>query len=341
MSQGQAVMSGSFAPASNSPDFAMTNGGGAVRQMLQEKLSSTVFAAHGDNLVRSVAGKDLTVAYLQKEGFESPLFVADKADLDLKVPATRDCGVSYIRAAVGSRRCVDAVDCDTRKATSMTMKDWQRYFEQGKDRTNVLNVISLEFSGTKLDAQVVSPRIVRQIDWIDKAWPRHLKELQVETTNCPEDMMYPKVQKYCVMSAERAFTDFHIDCGGSSAWYHVLSGKKIFWLIPPTDDNLQLYEDWVLAGGGNGGKSDGGNHPPAFFGDRVSACGRLEVGAGQTVFVPGGWIHAVYAAQDTIMFGGNFLHSFNIEKQLVAAHIEEITHMPSKFRFPFFTEILW
>ncbi len=41
------------------------------------------------------------------------------------------------------------------------------------------------------------------------------------------------------------------------------------------------------------------------------------------------------------MFGGNFLHSFGIEKQLQVAHIEEVTHVPSKFRFPFFTELLW
>ncbi len=67
-----------------------------------------------------------------------------------------------------------------------------RYFSSAS-RTAVLNVLSLEFSGTKLDSQVGSPRIVRQIDWIDKAWPRHLKDLQVETTNNPEDMMYPKV----------------------------------------------------------------------------------------------------------------------------------------------------
>ena len=64
------------------------------------------------------------------------------------------------------------------------------------------NIISLEFSNTKLDNQVTAPRIVRQIDWIDKVWPRHLKEMQVEATNSIEDMMYPKVQKYCLMSVQ-------------------------------------------------------------------------------------------------------------------------------------------
>ena len=58
------------------------------------------------------------------------------------------------------------------------------------------------------------------------------------------------------------------------------------------------------------------------------------------------------------MFGGNFLHSFAIEKQLRIAQIEELTKVPTKYRFavefslflcdmlswcrfPFFTELLW
>lgn len=58
-------------------------------------------------------------------------------------------------------------------------------------------------------------------------WPRHLKEAQTEATNVLEDMMYPKVQKYCLMSVRGCYTDFHIDFGGTSVWYHVLRGKKV------------------------------------------------------------------------------------------------------------------
>lgn len=32
----------------------------------------------------------------------------------------------------------------------------------------------------------------------------------------------PKVQKYCLMSTQNSYTDFHVDFGGSSVWYHVL-----------------------------------------------------------------------------------------------------------------------
>ena len=105
----------------------------------------------------------------------------------------------------------------------MTMKEWHKYYETpAPQRRDLYNVISLEFSNTKLDNQVTAPRIVRQIDWIDKVWPRHLKEMQVEATNSIEDMMYPKIQKYCLMSVQGCWTDFHIDLGGTSVWYHIL-----------------------------------------------------------------------------------------------------------------------
>ena len=38
-----------------------------------------------------------------------------------------------------------------------------------------------------------------------------------------------------------------------------------------------------------------------------------------------GWIHAVHAPVVSLVFGGNFLHSFNISGQLAVADIEETT----------------
>ena len=39
--------------------------------------------------------------------------------------------------------------------------------------------------------------------------------------------MYPKVQKYCLMSVKGCYTDFHVDFGGTSVWYHILKGAKV------------------------------------------------------------------------------------------------------------------
>ena len=39
----------------------------------------------------------------------------------------------------------------------------------------------------------------------------------------------PYVQKYCLMGVKDCYTDFHIDFGGTSVWYHVLR-VRIFLL---------------------------------------------------------------------------------------------------------------
>ena len=82
---------------------------------------------------------------------------------------------------VGPRRMLDVMDCSTQLAFQMPMKEWEEYyFEEEKKRT--LNVISLEFSSTKLDSMVEAPKVIRQIDWVDNVWPRHLKEYQTEVS---------------------------------------------------------------------------------------------------------------------------------------------------------------
>lgn len=42
-----------------------------------------------------------------------------------------------------------------------------------------------------------------------------------------------------------------------------------------------------------------------------------------------GWIHAVYTPVDSMVFGGNFLHSFNIPMQLNICNIEDRTRVGS------------
>jgi len=49
------------------------------------------------------------------------------------------------------------------------------------------------------------------------------------------------------MSVADSYTDFHVDFGGSSVWYHVLRGEKIFFLIRPTVANLASFENWYLS----------------------------------------------------------------------------------------------
>lgn len=113
--------------------------------------------------------------------------------LGMKMPP-KSFTVDDVKASVGSRRILDVMNVETQKDDTMTMKDWCTYYNN-PHRSELLNVISLEFSHTKLENFVDSPKIVKQMDWVDLVWPRHLKKLQKEGTNALHEMKYPKVQK--------------------------------------------------------------------------------------------------------------------------------------------------
>ncbi|KAM9817815.1 lysine-specific demethylase 2A-like isoform 2-T2 [Syngnathus typhle] len=295
---------------------------------LEEKVSSQRF--NSDRIIR-MQGKDLTYEFIQRGGLRDPIIFEKIDGLGLKMPDP-SFSVSDVKMFVGSRRMIDVMDVSTQKGTEMSMAQWTRYYESpSSQRDRLFNVISLEFSHTKLENLVKRPSTLDLIDWVDNMWPRHLKERQKDSTNSICDMQYPKVQKYCLMSVEGCYTDFHIDFGGTSVWYHVLRGSKVFWLIPPTTQNLELYEHWVLSG----------KQGDIFLGDRASDCQRIELRQGCTFIIPSGWIHAVYTRIDSIVFGGNFLHSFNIPMQLNICNIEDRTRVPVKFRHPFFYEMCW
>lgn len=304
-------------------------GDGLRKFDLQHQIKTDRFDQIRDKHLQEYPGDEISLRLIQRHGFEKPILVKKPDGLDLRVPP-KSFLVRDVRNYVGHQRIIDVMDVRTQKNIEMSMKDWCKYYES-KDRDRLLNVISLEFSHTKLDELVEAPLIVRLMDWVDLVWPKFLKQSQTESTNTITKMMYPKVQKYCLMSVKGSYTDFHIDFGGTSVWYHILKGKKIFWMVPPTELNLQIFEEWTLSG----------MQQDVFFGDTVEECFRVELAAGNTFFIPSGWIHAVYTLEDSLVFGGNFLHSFGIENQLKVSKIEDATKVPIKFRYPFYTEILW
>lgn len=62
-------------------------------------------------------------------------------------------------STIGARRIVDVFEVNTQQASEMTMQHWVKYFT-AEERTEILNVISLEFSHTRLEELVESPYVV-------------------------------------------------------------------------------------------------------------------------------------------------------------------------------------
>ena len=112
-------------------------------------------------------------------------------------------------------------------------------------------------------------------------------------------------------------------------WYHVLSGGKVFYVLPPTENNYAAFEAWSRSA------HQSSTLLPEFVGG-ASTLERIELSAGDTLIIPGGWIHAVLTPRDSVVFGGNFLHggSTAVDTMLRVARLEDALGVPAEARFP-------
>lgn len=269
------------------------------------------------SFVKEVRGTDLTEKWARATGMKQPVIIRkrDSKGFGLRVP--KGLTVRDVANTLGGDEPVEVMRvADQTNAPGWTLNKWADYFEFG-ERDTVYNVISLEFSHTALADSVTRPSLVRQLDLVDRIWPRNADK--------------PKVSLYCLMSVKGCYTDFHVDFGGSSVFYHVLRGSKTFMLVPPKKTYLAAYEKWCQSP----------DQQKVFFGDLVGECYQVDLHENDNLIIPSGWIHAVYTPSDSLIIGGNFLTSLNFDKQTELALIEKRTRVPRKFRFPRFQRVLW
>uniref|UniRef100_A0AAY4CYZ0 Lysine (K)-specific demethylase 7Ab n=1 Tax=Denticeps clupeoides TaxID=299321 RepID=A0AAY4CYZ0_9TELE len=268
-----------------------------------------------DEIVVRMQGSQVTPQYLERQGFSYPIMVPDLDGLGLKLPPP-SFSVEDVEQYVGGSKVIDVIDVARQADSKMKLGEFVKYYYK-PERPKVLNVISLEFSDTKMANLVVVPDVAQKMSWVENYWP--------------DDSFFPKpfVQKYCLMGVKDSYTDFHVDFGGTSVWYHVLWVNVFF--INPTEANLALYEAW----------SSSFSQSEVFFGEKVDKCYKCVVQQGTTLLIPTGWIHAVLTSQDCMAFGGNFLHNLNICMQLRCYEMERRLKTPDLFKFPYFEAICW
>jgi F-box/leucine-rich repeat protein 10/11 len=254
-----------------------------------------------------------------EERFAYEMMPDDGQDmLDMVIP--EDLTVRRVCELYGPQEKVPVIDVKAQEGEDRkwTMAKWADYYEQQGEKP-VRNVISLEVSKSRLGRLIRRPRVVRDLDLQDSVWRDDDKKAP------------PAVQFYCLMSVADCYTDFHIDFGGSSVYYHIVKGKKVFFFIPPTKQNLKKYEDWCL--------SPKQGHE--FLGHQVKECYRVDLFPGDTMLIPSGWIHAVWTPDDSLVIGGNFLTRIHYSMQIKVLEIEKNTKVAAMFRYPFFQKIMW
>lgn len=239
-----------------------------------------------------------------------------------------DMTIFDVADIIGHDTPVEVIDVASQSSSkaSWTIAEWAEYFDTPKEKKKkTLNVISLEVTGTPMQAYVEAPQLVRDLDWVTRDWPQERRD-----PTCA-DNSWPKVQRYVLMGVEGAYSDWHIDFAGSSVYYHVIWGQKTFLFAPPTPRNLAAYKAWCSST----------RQDIDRLGDHLHSLTRVDIRPGETMLIPSGWLHCVYTPKNTLVVGGNFLTDWNVATQWKLVEIEEATKVPKKFRFPHLKRLSW
>ena len=117
-----------------------------------------------------------------------------------------------------------------------------------------------------------------------------------------------------------SFTAVHSDWYGADAYLQLQQGEKIWYLAPPENE----VEFRRLFGTGEGDATTSANsrkrktvgvscsskaHTEALIRNGVHV---VHQRAGDVIFVPGGWLHAVKNLTDTVAFGSNYLRGWKL-----------------------------
>ena len=317
--------------------------------------------SHTRKVASPVIEQETVTVAEARDGFRTPVVVRaqHKHNLGLRMPKAT-LTVRDVARLTCERNLIPILDVKLQSsAKRATLDEWAQYWEN-VPRPRILNVISLEISGSVLGAAVKAPAFVDQVDWSATAWPRDAPppvfqpqlgptlitarrmlglepavkgDLEpTERTQSARLASPPRVRKYVLMSVAGSFTDFHADFGGTSVWYHVLKGAKRMYLAAPTPENLGKFKAWSMSA------AQQTTPFAAYASGRVAS---VNLTAGDTLVIPSGWIHAVYTPVDSIVFGGNFLTYAHIESQLRVCAVEDATKVHPEARFPANGTIMW
>lgn len=222
--------------------------------------------------------------------------------------------------AIGLEHSVPTVDVTNQSSgPHMSVKELTKYFEAPPERrTRLLNVVSFSLTETPLADMITPPKLVQDLDLVSKVWSD-------EESSSPETLLY------LLLGPQGAYTDWHVDMGGSAVWYHVVRGSKVFLLAPPTPHNQTSFEGW----------STSLRQKTCFLGDELECVTRVALKAGDTLFIPSGWPHAVSTPLDSIVVGGNFLHSMDLGAVADVYRQELRLGVTLMFQFPYFQKVMW
>ncbi|EGT37347.1 hypothetical protein CAEBREN_00111 [Caenorhabditis brenneri] len=287
-----------------------------IKETLKRWCDTVPELSHDDEKIRICANAAVFEAEFQStnesESWEKCFLVKDSKGLGMKCPGAAEI-LKMLKEEEGTeeRQYIDVYKGEKHWTTQEKLVEM--FDKTKRDRTTVFN--NLDCNVSYIPAFMRAIRIPKFAS--DQSMVRSLKLENVS-----------EFDRYVVMSQAKAFTDFHVDFGGTSVYFHMLKGKKTFFLVEPTEENIKKHEEYE--------KSDGNEWFGSMDGIIVK---KVTMTAGNTFFMPGGWIHAVYTHEDSVAISGNFFHAGCISRQLRAFRVEVNVQPESEYRVPEFIPI--
>ncbi|CAL2034290.1 unnamed protein product [Caenorhabditis brenneri] len=287
-----------------------------INETFQQWISTVPELSHDENKIQICANSAVFEAEFQStkqsESWEKCFLVENSKDLGMKCPGAAEI-LKMLKEEEGTeeRQYIDVYKGEKHWTTQEKLVE---LFEKPKlSRTTVYNNLDCNVS--------YIPAFVRAIRIPNFASNQSMvRSMKLENVS--------EFDRYVVMSQAKAFTDFHVDFGGTSVYFHMLKGKKTFFLVEPTEENIKKHEEYE--------KSDGNEWFGSMDGIVVK---KVTMTAGNTFFMPGGWIHAVYTHEDSVAISGNFFHAGCISRQLRAFRVEVNVEAKDGYRVPEFIPI--
>ncbi|EFP08601.1 hypothetical protein CRE_02708 [Caenorhabditis remanei] len=237
--------------------------------------------------------------------------------------------LANVRSFIPGATKLKIIDSYSQQSADMEMNDLVAAFKTDKpNRTAAFNLLSFEARNTKLQNKIAVPKFVRNSSIVDKL-TKQLEEKKKEVLDTMRNTKerreklkeignkiwsMPQYQKFVLLSMQDSFTDIHIDFSATSVYYHVVEGRKIFYVARPTPENLEVYKKY---------ETDV-NVPKEWIGKKLfSEFQRVEIKKGETAMIPSGYLHFVYTPEDSLVIGGNFLMEKYLKWQFELTAIEE------------------
>lgn len=121
-----------------------------------------------------------------------------------------------------------------------------------------------------------------------------------------------------LVASRGSFTGAHVDWYGCDAFMQLLEGEKLWYLAPPEKETEFRR---LLQGGLDGAPSKAVQATCRSTKDReaflLHSVQAVHQQAGDIIYVPGGWVHAVKNLTDTVSFGNSYLRGWKLATALM------------------------